>query len=855
MKKKQPLEEISQFSRRQFLISAGTYTASLGTMFSGFGNIANACESGNKIFNIHPHRNSLIGAVRMDPASSYADVPNLLYQYIQSSETDDLVWESIKEKIDYTYSNLDHCLMPILASHKFKDSKVTLAIKKGVKTNKKLFFKVNLIDPMVLNIVDGQPGPGDKAASDWTILAAVMRFFHDDMGIKYNQMAFGEAGTFMPAYSNLLSLTLDTPCSPEAIMEGRIEKDGVIVGYGGYPGYFVRKYLQENSSVFYETDDDPMGGYTESMAGEYLPPGQAIDKLMVYDLNNAEWNLPNSHENRGRVVAVPGGGINHPRGVVIHKAIAGDPDDIENYPGSVLINISKLKVHCWQIMTNAVKNIGFGGWPMVSGGDNDPDTKDWLYSGPQGQYPPAIKCCNRKGGVSHSVYHCTNPEEGKPPIHDGNTLNKNHGLEGSMVDMCLAIKEVCPVQIHITDAIQTINESHTGDGVKVNEGYVFASKDPVALDLFCARYLFKTVPKSEGRWTGTHLGKGFAVKDPVPYYYDVAEKILSKTEYDSPVSRATTFKYAHKRGLGKLNYSVIGRDTTATKKNILISRKGHFGYLKRNRFKELMTQTRYYHKWGMWWDMQKTMLGYVRASDDLEGSNYYNYLMNEMNGSGLYSGKDDILDTSETGFNGTNDAALSLFGKAYHEVGQNNTNIGMSYFYEKLLKWSDIRWNEFGYNGLKPFKDSMALLNGWKAVDPGTGEWPSFLEMIEIWHEILVGGIWYYASMEGKSFEFYVPIEYDLGPDFEGLVIIEPSEPDFAKKVFTVNYNASSTKFKVAPKMMVASKIMSEMTATDSTRKQMITKIIKTAQPGFGPGFNNEFVSAYTKKRLLAKNL
>ena len=37
------------------------------------------------------------------------------------------------------------------------------------------------------------------------------------------------------------------------------------------------------------------------------------------------------------------------------------------------------------------------------------------------------------------------------------------------------------------------------DSVKVPEGYAFAALDPVALDLLCARYLFKTVPMAEAR--------------------------------------------------------------------------------------------------------------------------------------------------------------------------------------------------------------------------------------------------------------------------------------------------------------------------------------------------------------------
>lgn len=118
--------------------------------------------------------------------------------------------------------------------------------------------------------------------------------------------------------------------------------------------------------------------------------------------------------------------------------------------------------------------------------------------------------------------------------------------------------------------------------------------------------------------------------------------------------------------------------------------------------------------------------------------------------------------------------------------------------------------------------------------------------MIEIWHEVLVGGIWTYASQQDEDFKFYVPPEYDLGPDFPGMVVIDPSDPDFAKKVFTVNFNHTQT----ASDLPTASQRVATIAAADSSQKKLIQKIAKTAKPGFGPGINKRHLRAYIKKRL-----
>ena len=68
--------------------------------------------------------------------------------------------------------------------------------------------------------------------------------------------------------------------------------------------------------------DDPLMGYEDSVAGRFLPPGRAGDRLMVYDLNKIQ-----DEPSKGRIVAVPDG-ANYQE-ITLHKVIVGgDPGDL-----------------------------------------------------------------------------------------------------------------------------------------------------------------------------------------------------------------------------------------------------------------------------------------------------------------------------------------------------------------------------------------------------------------------------------------------------------------------------------------------------------------------------------------------
>ncbi len=306
---------------------------------------------------------SLIGAVRLDPVKAYGNVPGLLERTIK--ENDASAWEVLKQRINYVYDQLGHSVVPVLERRNLKPQ-----IKAEIDVGRKLFFKPNIVCATVLDTPgDGSPGltGGVVAATNWTFMAALMRFFHDELGIRYYQMAIGEAGVTTPCFSALFA------CAPEAVLEGRFPRSDGTTCWAGYPFYFVRKYLSETSKAL-DSSDDPMNGYADSLSGTYITPGEATrqGKLIMYDLNNAE------RFDRGRLVSVPDGGDNYREGIILHKAMVGDPKDPGNYPGSVLVNCPVLKVHCNSVITSAIKNLGIGGWPMRTGHDSDPATPDWL---------------------------------------------------------------------------------------------------------------------------------------------------------------------------------------------------------------------------------------------------------------------------------------------------------------------------------------------------------------------------------------------------------------------------------------------------------------------------------------------
>jgi len=748
--------------REEFLKTVGVGAAAVGAATMGFG-AGTAMMSGTANATSVPvdgpsGGGSLVGAVKLDPKLSYVGVPELLHQYISLGSED--AWTEIKGRIDYTYDCLHHALKPLLLK---SDPALKNKLLSEVYLGKKILFKPNAIHPMVLDTAgDGTPGSGITVATDWVMLAALMRWMHDKLDISYYKMAMGEAGSFVTPYAMLIG------CAPEALLEGAPFTPDAHY-FAGYPFYFVRKYLAESHDPTHT--DDPMSGYMDSVMGNYIPPGQATNKLMVYDLNNAEAHVAGG---RGRLVQVPDGGANFKDGIVIHKAVVGDPDDSGNYPGCVLISVPKMKVHVLTSHTIALKNLGIGGYPMISGADSDPSTPDWLYSYPPA-FPPGIK-----QGLPHSRhYFDLDPETALPT-----TPKETDGMDGTIVDIHLAINSQVPVRIHVVDGITAINiDPASGGGAAVEEGYVFASEDPVALDVLCCRYMFKNVPRALSR----QYGLEFAMGALVPYYDSASNTIKTQDGLDSPLSRITTFASARARNFGKTNYYVDGMDKSGNANSSLVSDAGHLGKIIMNKFSELLPNGFYFGGFGLLWHLQTTALAYAYATDtatqtiDHYTPNFYGEFME------LDENSDGAIDFSEYGTTGAAPVIIGLMGRQYNLLGKGDPWHGTFIFFDYMLKYSDPLWNPFGKFSLKANMDAystmiaMQMIYGPEAYDPfipgliygigedGTSKWPSLqyarfiLDMTMI-YTYVYNFVLAYAAGAGTGFTFYVPLQSSYCP-------------------------------------------------------------------------------------------
>jgi len=307
-------------------------------------NTANSCEKVGKSLKIDTS-GSPVAVVKIDPENAYIGVPELLKNVIDESSTES--WNSICKKIDYINQNLDHVFNALLEDTSFKE-KVCKEVEKG----KPLLFKPNLVIPINIDPFTHGEGPANNVCTEWPFIAALMRWFHDKLDISYHQMALGETATLTSMYEGFynMHLKLDNPLTTEALIEGRSGNF-----YGGWGFYFVRKYLADTHQSSHT--DDPMNGYEESVSGSYLPPGKATDKLMIYDLNKVS-----DVKGKGRAVPVPEG--ENFTEITLHKAVVGgapeDPEDIKDYPGCILINVPRLKLHSTDLLTNALKGSSRG---------------------------------------------------------------------------------------------------------------------------------------------------------------------------------------------------------------------------------------------------------------------------------------------------------------------------------------------------------------------------------------------------------------------------------------------------------------------------------------------------------------
>jgi len=662
------------------------------------------------------HLGSPVSVVRMDASKSYSGIPILLQQYIDHSKQE--AWQAIKAKITYTFENLDSALSPLDTETGFSNE-----IKSRVKKGQKLLFKPNLVNIFTIDPQTHGPDSGSKACTEWAFVAALMRWFHDKLDISYHQMALGEAATCMPAAASLYSMLNPEKraVTTEAVIEGKVGDF-----YGGWGFYFVRKYLKE--SLEPGRSDDPMQGYEESLSGTFIPPGIAKEKLMVYDLNRI-FDDPS----KGRDVDMPDG-VNF-KSITLHKVVVGgdrqNPEDLEVYPGCILVNVPKLKVHNVALFTNVIKNLGVGLYPMQSAKKGQ---HKWDYSLPHNPIPGI------KGGIPHQVWVPEIDLKTGFPATDkaGNSIvTKTGGLTATMIDMIQAVQSSDIYMIHIVDAIEAINQDHQGvlPGTKESEGMAFAGLDPVATDLLCARYMFSNVPLKEA--LGTELfdraGERFPQRVPIPT--GDGNNIVTRMGYDCPFSRDRCLENAEKRGLGVSKYHVVGKDTVTDCP--LVSLQGHLGRVTGDTFSDLVTKTLYFDAYKIPWDMQKTIFHYFEAVDKLVGSSLKKEFMETFD-----EDADGIVTYEEFGKKGIFGAFMHLGGNNMSEWGREQFGYLRGPFLAraKILKNGDASWNPQGNSLLKEFSYGAACLVAYRmslmeleAPDPflpnlnwGKGKWPSF---------------------------------------------------------------------------------------------------------------------------------
>jgi len=88
---------------------------------------------------------------------------------------------------------------------------------------------------------------------------------------------------------------------------------------------------------------------------------------------------------------------------------------------------------------------------------------------------------------------------------------------------------------------------------------------------------------------------------------------------------------------------------------------GHLGRIDNRQFLELMTKIMYFNLGCLIWDMQKTILSYVQAHDDLTGSSLFKEFMDTFD-----ENNDGRIDYDENGRRGYRNALFSVLGYANH---------------------------------------------------------------------------------------------------------------------------------------------------------------------------------------------
>ena len=655
-----------------------------------------------------------IGAARIDPARAYIGIPPLLKDVIDSNSAEN--WSKIMAMADYTFEGVSTAMDTLDRETGFGEK-----VKKLVEEGQNLLFKPNIVTPTDIDPATHAPG-NTVMCTPWAFIAALMRWFHDRLDISYHCMSLGEGATCTSSFAGSMTRMLDgkRKITSLAVIEG---KSGDF--YGGWGFYFARKYLADRHDPSHT--DDPMNGYEESAAGTCLPPGEAGDKLMVYDLNKIDDDRSN-----GREVPVLNG--HNYQNIILHKAIIGgdpeDPEDRKAWPGCVLINVPKLKVHVIELITAAVKNLGIGLYPMECNISAEPGKIEWAYGYPHKPIP------GMKDRLPHSVWQSEFDRTTGKQITDAKgepVWRKTGGMNGTMADVIQAVLGQDTYMIHVIDAIETTNGMQAGPATfGVSEGLVFASEDPVAVDLLASRYLFSNITLADAAKIQREQGlpDRFFREVPLPRYD--GKNIVTGTGYDSPIWRYTMYDYCRERGIGQRDYYVKGEDA---RQGLLASVRQQLGRIENDHFSELMTDEFYFAVSKPVWDLQATALAYLKANDELEGTDRLPTVFDVFD-----ENNDGVIDFTEKGKHFYSNFAgestrMTAAGIDFAAMMKVRFVMGVSFFRNLKKEWNTENRDSRGIglmNGtvLMAMRMSQAPEEKPDPFSPGLtyggGKWPSF---------------------------------------------------------------------------------------------------------------------------------
>jgi hypothetical protein len=361
----------------------------------------------------------------------------------------------------------------------------------------------------------------------------------------------------------------------------------------------------------------------------------------------------------------------------------------------------------------------------------EPGKYRWKYA------VPNLKVAMFKMGVPHRRWIPQSDEDTGLPIRDQKEnyiWKKTGGLEGSMADSIQAVRGQGIMMLHIADAIEAINIHHSGPGcTPVQEGFVFAGRDMVALDNCASRYLFSMVPMSESNAIAQKLNLKSDVIQRVPLPHIRGSDIVSGEGYDSSLTRYGLLKYCEERGLGRQDFYVAGDDLWEGGK--LASLNHHLGRVSAGTFHEFLTSTVYHTPNKPLWDLQATCLAYLELDDKLTGSNHKAQILRAYD-----ENADGVIDYMETGRG--DHPGTTAYGASLSNQNLNPLEVLKLRFLlaSQPLRLMNKAWNadghDIGESGLlaqtvaAAFAMSTATEESPDPLYPGRswgkGKWPSF---------------------------------------------------------------------------------------------------------------------------------